>query len=195
LRFSSTGPGIVKGWFPMNGGGAPLKLKTTAGKIRLQFIDAETDLRESLIRQQRERLEKDYGPAPPDQDPYGPASASAPTPLDNYPLEASWVSKLELALLGGVREDSDAFQRRLTFSPRPAYPMTARKGGVEGRVRLQVRLKQDGRVQVEKVVEGSEPSLVDAAIASIKTWRGKSATMGGKGVDVISTVTVEFHLR
>ncbi len=190
LKISSMGPNAVKGWLPLNGGGAPLKLKTTAGKIRLQFIDAETDLRDSLIRQQIERLRREdpYTGDPP-APPASPASPASPA------VESSWVSKLELALLGGVREDSDAFQQRLTYAPRPKYPMTARKGGVEGRVRLQVRLTQDGRVQVEKVVEGSEPSLVDAAIAGIKQWRGKKAYMDGKPVDVISTVTVEFHLR
>lgn len=190
LRFSTAGPGVVKGWLPLNGGGAPLKLKTTAGKIRLQFIDAETGLRDSLIKQQVDRLERGDGPITETLEP--PAPPSTPEPPA---LESSWVSKLELALLGGVREDSDAFRRRLTYAPRPSYPMTARKGGVEGRVRLQVRLTQDGRVQVEKVVEGSEPSLVDAAIAGIKQWRGKTAYMNGKAVDVISTVTIEFHLR
>jgi TonB family protein len=102
---------------------------------------------------------------------------------------------LELQILGGIREDSEAFQARLTFAPRPNYPLSARKGGVEGRVRLQVRLTQDGKVQVEKVVEGSEPTLVDAAIAGVKQWRGTAAWMNGKPVDVISTVTVDFKLR
>jgi hypothetical protein len=48
---------------------------------------------------------------------------------------------------------------------------------------------------VEKVVEGSEPSLVDAAIAGVKLWRGKPAWMQGKKVDVISTVMVDFKLH
>src|SRR5262249_38668572 len=48
LRFSSMGPGAVKGWLPLNGGGAPLKLKTSAGKIRLQFIHTQTGFRHSL---------------------------------------------------------------------------------------------------------------------------------------------------
>jgi TonB family protein len=194
LRFSNSGSGPVKGWRALNGGGAPLVLKTSAGKIRLQFLDSETGLRDSLIAEQRQRLENTV-PATPVA-PVEPAPPTmAPGAPDTPPLEASWVSKLELALLGGVREDADGFQRRLTYAPRPRYPMSARKGGVEGRVRLQVRLKQDGHVQVEKVVEGSEPSLVDAAIAGIKQWRGKPASMAGKRVDVISTVTVEFHLR
>jgi TonB family protein len=186
LTFNSSGPGTVKGWLALNGGGAPLRLKTTAGRIKLQFIDSETGLRDSLIREQRQRVE-DVGPIAPEP----PLPASAPEPE----IEYTWIRRFELSLLGGIREDSDVFQRSLTYAPRPAYPLSARKGGVQGRVRLQVRLTQDGKVQVEKVVEGSEPSLVDAAIAGVKQWRGKPAWMSGKKVDVISTVTVDFHLR
>jgi TonB family protein len=188
LRFNSSGPGAVKGWLALNGGGAPLKLKTAAGKIKLQFIDSETGLRDSMIREQRERLENPsiLAPVAP---PAPPAAPAAPE------VESTWIKELELRLLGGVRQDAELFQKQLTYSPRPTYPMSARKGGVEGRVRLQVRLTQDGHVQVEKVVEGSEPTLVDAAIAGIKSWRGRPAYMNGKRVDVISTVTVEFHLH
>jgi TonB family protein len=190
LRFSNSGPGPVKGWLALNGGGVPLRLKTSAGKIKLQFIDSESGLRDSLIREQRERLEREdesivasYAP---------PTVAPAPTAAE---FESTWIREVELRLLGGVRQDAESFQRQLTYSPRPSYPVSARKGGVEGRVRLQVRLTQDGHVRVEKVVEGSEPSLVDAAIAGIKLWCGKPAYMNGKPVDVISTVTVEFHLH
>src|SRR5262249_794350 len=149
---------------------------------------------DSLVREQRERLDRNVLTAP--VSPGDPGTIPvAPKVPDPPPLESSWVSRVELALLGGIREDSNSFQRRLTYSPRPTYPVTARKGGVEGRVRLQVRLTQDGKAQIEKVVEGSEPSLVEGAIDSIKTWRGKAAYMNGRKVDVISTVTVEFHLR
>lgn len=188
LRFSNSGPGAVRGWRALNGGGAPLRLKTSAGKIKLQFLDSETGLRDSLIREQVTRLQNPDGPIPVAPPTYAVAE-SGPE------LESSWIRELELRLLGGVRQDAESFQKQLTYSPRPAYPMSARKGGIEGRVRLQVRLTQDAHVQVEKVVEGSEPTLVDAAIASIKSWRGKPAHMNGKPVDVISTVTVEFHLR
>lgn len=188
LHFNNSGPGTVKGWLALNGGGAPLKLKTAAGKIKLQFIGSETGLRDSLISEQRRRLEEEAPPiavAPP-------TYAVAPAAPE---IESTWIHELELRLLGGVRQDAESFQRQLTYSPRPAYPISARKGGIEGRVRLQVRLTQDGHVRVEKVVEGSEPALVDAAIAGIKLWRGQPAYMNGKPVDAISTVTVEFHLR
>ena len=186
LRFNNSGPGAVKGWLALNGGGAPLRLKTAAGKIKLQFIDSETGLRDSLIQEQRERLERGIIVDPPPDVPPPPAAPE---------LESTWIRELELRLLGGIRQDAESFQRQLNYSPRPSYPMSARKGGIEGRVRLQVRLTQDGHVRVEKVVEGSEPTLVDAAIAGIKLWCGKPAYMNGKPVDVISTVTVDFHLR
>jgi TonB family protein len=188
LRFDNSGPGAVKGWLALNGGGAPLKLKTAAGKIKLQFLDSETGLRDSLIREQRERLENP-GIVAPIAPPNIPPPPAAPE------LESTWIRELEIRLLGGIRQDAESFQKQLTYSPRPAYPVSARKGGIEGRVRLQVRLTQDGHVRVEKVVEGSEPTLVDAAIAGIKLWCGKPAYMNGKRVDVISTVTVDFHLR
>lgn len=187
LNFNTTGgAGMVKGWLALNGGGAPLRLKTTAGRIKLQFADSETGLHESLVREQRIRVGSGETGLPL----VNSQPASQPSEI-----EYTWTRRVELQFLGGIREDSDVFQSHITSAPRPSYPLSAKRGGVEGRVRLQVRLNQDGKVQVEKVVEGSEPSLVDAAIAAVKQWRGKPASMNGKKVDVISTVTVDFKLH
>src|SRR5947207_14491056 len=41
-----------------NSGGATLKLRTTSGKIRLQLLDSEIALHESLVREQVDRLNK-----------------------------------------------------------------------------------------------------------------------------------------
>ena len=70
----------------------------------------------------------------------------------------------------------------------------ARKAGVQGVVRLQVRLKTDGTLVVEKVLEG-EPALVDAATTAVRQWRLNPEEWDGKKVDVISTVTFNFQLR
>jgi protein TonB len=104
------------------------------------------------------------------------------------------MDKLEIRILGGVREDGDDFQKRIVSAPRPEYPEVARKAGIEGVVRLQVRLTQDGKLQVQKLLEGNTV-LADAAMAAVKTWRGKPVWMDGKPVDVISTVSFEFHLH
>src|ERR1700737_4950531 len=56
LQIQNRGSGPVRAMGALNGGGPPLKLRTTAGKIRLQFLDSEIALRQTLIHEQRERL-------------------------------------------------------------------------------------------------------------------------------------------
>jgi TonB family protein len=70
----------------------------------------------------------------------------------------------------------------------------ARKAGLQGVVRMQVRVKTDGSLSVDKVIEG-EPALADAATAAIRQWRARPGQLGDKKVDVISTVTFNFQLH
>lgn len=203
LQFQKTSEGPIHAWAVLNGGGTPLKLRTTAGRIRLQFLDSEVALRESLIREQMERLRREISPdlampvpltpvanrAAPEAAPQPPAG----TPEPPSTWTGSWIDILELKLLGGVREDANEFQKRITYAPKPGYPEIARRAGVQGVVRLQVALNKEGRVEVQKILEG-EPSLADAAIAAVKQWRGTPVWIGGKKVDVISTVTINFQL-
>lgn len=203
LQLQKSSEGTVHAWAALNGGGVPLKLRTTAGKIRLRFLDSEVALRESLIHEQMDRLRREISPdlalpaplttvairtpEPPPQ-PEPPSSVEPPAGWTG-----SWLDILELKLLGGIREDADDFQKRITYAPRPGYPEIARRAGVQGIVRLQIVLNQDGRVEVQKILEG-DPSLADAAISAVKQWRGKPVRLDGKKVDVISTVTFNFQL-
>jgi TonB family protein len=198
IQSPTNGNGPVHGIAVLNGGGTPLKLRTTGGKIRLKFTDSEVALRESLLRDQMNRLSKrmlEIGFTPPPFDPpVGPTTAPPPPPPDNADWLERWLGDLERTFRGGVSEDPDKFQQRLTFAPHPKYPALAQRAGVEGFVRLQVRVKQDGHVEVQKVLEG-EPVLVDAAIDAVKQWQAKPAWLNGKKTDVISTVTFNFQLR
>jgi TonB family protein len=173
----------------LNGGGLLLKLRTTAGKIRLQFLDSDPSLRESRIREQQERLRvvEFTQPAPATAPPGAPEGSRSDW------LE-SWVGRLEVAVTGGLREDADDFRNRLTSSPHPPYPELAQRVGIQGVVKLQVRVLKDGRVEVVKLLQG-EPVLADAAITAVKQWRGKPAWINGKQVEVISTVTFNFQLK
>jgi TonB family protein len=184
---NNTGPVHATG--VLNGGGIPLKLRTSAGKIRLQFLDADPSLRESQIREQQERL-RIVDVAQPTQ-PVSPAPPQADSQRDW--LE-SWMGKLEVAVTGGLREDADDFRNRLTYSPHPVYPELAQRVGIQGVVKLQVRVQKDGRVEVLKLLQG-EPALAEAAITAVKQWRGKPAWINGKQVDVVSTVTFNFQLN
>jgi TonB family protein len=186
--------GSVRATGILNGGGALLKLRTTVGKIRLQYLDEDIGLRDSLIQQQRERIERvrdsDFpSNKAPDMGPRGEGQTSVDERRDW--LE-SWMDSLERFLLGGIHEDSSEFFKRLIARPAPAYPELARKAGIHGVVKLQVRVKTDGSVEVVKVLEG-EPVLVDAASDAIKRWRARPASINGNPVETISTVTFDFE--
>ena len=204
MQGPTNGNGPVHAVAALNGGGAPLRLRTMGGKIRLQYLDAEVALRESLLREQMDRLNKrllETGftpvPLPPAIE---PTVASPPLRPDSLPSKnnadwlENWINNLELAFRGSISEDPDDFLKRLTYRPDPSYPALAQRAGIHGLVKLQVKVTKDGRVEVQKVLEG-EPALADAAIDAVKRWRAKPAWVKGKQVDVISTVTFNFLLR
>jgi TonB family protein len=189
----SNSAGPVHAVAVLNGGGIPLKLRTSAGKIRLEFLDSEPSLRESRIREEQERL-RVVDVAQPAQ-PVAPDPPQTQQQADSQGdwLE-SWLGKLEVVVTGGLREDPDDFRNRLTYSPHPVYPELAQRVGIQGVVKLQVRVAKDGRVEVLKVLQG-EPALREAAINAVKQWRGKPAWINGKQVEVVSTVTFNFQLN
>ncbi|HEV1993387.1 MAG TPA: energy transducer TonB [Candidatus Acidoferrum sp.] len=202
MQASTNGSGPVHAMAVLNGGGAPLRLRTTGGKIRLQFLDSEIALHESLIREQVDRLNKrlkenGFDPVSftPAVGPGIPTLPEMPTPSEAKTdwLE-SWLTSLEITFRGGLTENPDDFQKRLVNSPKPSFPALAQRAGLQGLVKLQVRVKKDGSVEVQKLLEG-EPALADAAIAAVKQWRAKPAAINGKQVEVISTVTFNFQLH
>jgi TonB family protein len=197
------GIGQVRAVGVLNGGGAPLKLRTTAGKIRLQYIDAQMALRDSLIQEQEDRLNKRFleaglapvvfvRPKPPSAPPPDRGRAEQKNNATDW-LE-DWLNDLERRFRGSITESQDEFLNRLSFHPGPSYPALAQRAGIHGFVTLQVKLTRDGRVEVGKVLEG-EPVLADAAIDAVKRWRGKPAWIKGKQVEVSSTLKFDFQLR
>jgi TonB family protein len=189
--------GVVHAMGTLNGGGAVLKLHTTTGKIRLQYLDADNTLRNSLLEEQKHRIEEKLKQAGFTQVtiPKQPAETSVPKSIGTRgDWLDTWIDRLEITFTGGLHEDQEEFMKHVLNQPPPDYPQVARKAGVQGVVRLQVRLKTDGTLVVEKVLEG-EPALVDAATTAVKQWRLSPEEWDGKKVDVISTVTFNFQLR
>jgi TonB family protein len=202
IQGPTNGSGPVHAVGPLNGGGAPLKLHTMGGKIRLQYLDAEVALRESLLREQMDRLNKrllETGftvPMPPTMVPVVPNPQVQPQPQPEPPKGVTdwledWISDLERRFRGGISENPDDFLKRITYRPKPTYPALAQRAGVHGYVKLQVRVTKEGNLEVQKVLEG-EPVLVDAAIDAVKHWRAKPKVVKGKRVEVISTVRFKF---
>ena len=194
IQPANHGNGPVHAMCALNGGGAPLKLRTTSGTIKLEFLDSETALRESLIREQQERLSERGIRVVPVSDGSQAAPDTQGEPEDKSDWVESLLDRLEVAFTGGVREDADEFRKHLVCSPTPAYPDIARRAGLQGIVRLQVRASKDGRIEVLKLIDGS-PTLADAAIGAVKEWRVNPTWVSAKRGDVISTVTFNFQLH
>ncbi len=194
---ASKAGGPVHATADLNGGGALLKLRTSAGKIRLKFLDADAPLRALLIREQQERINermREYQFEPLEAMLAEPLEPPKPEPMFKGDWLESWLAKLEIAFNGGLSEDPNKFKERLISSPKPSYPQLALRAGLQGLVKLQVRVTKDGRLEVQKVLLG-EPALADAAIAAVKQWRAKPASINGQEVEVISTVTFNFQLH
>jgi TonB family protein len=196
LAVEAPAQGPVRASAKLNGGGPPLKLRTTSGTIRLQFLDSEVALRESLIRDQRERLSQHSAMMPAGYDVPEPVVAGTETtaPEDRGDWLENWIDRMQIAFWGGVREDSDEFRKHLIAAPGPTYPDVAQRAGVEGYVRLEIRAARDGHIEVLRLIDGS-PALADAAMSAVKKWRVNPAWMSEKKGDVISTVTFNFHLQ
>jgi TonB family protein len=197
VQVSTNASGSVHAVAVLNGGGAPLKLKTTGGKIRLKFLDSDVALHQMLVSEQVDRLnrrlaENGFAPAPFSLGAGPAAPPTSPDPKTDW-LE-NWLDRFERALRGGIGENPDDFQKRLVNSPKPAYPALAQRAGLQGIVKLQVRVRKDGSVEVQKLLEG-EPALADAAINAVKQWRARPASINGQPVEVISTVTFNFQLH
>jgi TonB family protein len=186
--------GLVHALGALNGGGALLKLHTTSGKIRLQYLDAETSLRESLLEEQKQRIEEKLNQTPGFTQVTVRSQNPPPPPGPKGDWLDSWMTRLEITFTGGVHEDQEEFMKHVVNQPPPDYPQLARRAGLQGVVRLQVRLKTDGTLTVDKVLEG-EPALVEAATAAVQQWHASPEEWGGKKVEVVSTVTFKFVLH
>ncbi|HKW32927.1 MAG TPA: energy transducer TonB [Candidatus Acidoferrum sp.] len=209
LHLTMQGPpnglGQVRAMGALNGGGALLKLRTTGGKIRLQFMDSQSALRDALVHEQVDRLNKRFvevGFPPVSFSFVGAGYGVENTPSDVRPEPPQkntgdwiedWINDLERRFRGSISEDPDAFLKRFTHPPRPSYPPLAQRAGVHGIVTLQVKLTKDGRVEVQRVLEG-EPVLADAAIDAVSRWRAKPVWIKGKQCEVTSTVKFDFQL-
>jgi TonB family protein len=200
LNMQSQAEGPVHAVASLNGGGALLKLHTAGGKIQLQYLDAQVAYRQSLQEEQKQRHAErlsDYGLTQVSLPPLAAPPGSPPPAFSPNDFKDDWFDstkkRFEVIFMGSIHEDEEEFKRRLTFAPPADYPQLARKAGIHGLVVLQVRLKADGSVYVEKILKG-EPSLVDAATFAVQKWRGKPEQVAGKNVEVLSTVSFNFSL-
>ena len=77
----------------------------------------------------------------------------------------------------------------------PEFSEEARKARFQGAVTLETIIREDGSVQVVRVVRSVGFGLDQQAIAAVLQWKFKPARMNGKPVPSYMNVEVNFNLR
>lgn len=88
-----------------------------------------------------------------------------------------------------------SFGARYLDNPKPAYPMLARRRGLEGTVRLEVRVSAEGIPTAVKVRDSAgHEALDDAATTAVWHWRFVPARRDGEAVEGVVVVPIRFRL-
>jgi TonB family protein len=78
---------------------------------------------------------------------------------------------------------------------RPDYPEEARKARFQGTVSLETIVREDGSVQIVRILHGVGFGMDQQAIRAVLQWKFKPARMNGKPVAAYMNVEVNFNLR
>ena len=80
---------------------------------------------------------------------------------------------------------------------KPKYTAEAMRAKIQGRVKVQVVVGTDGRVDRARVLESLDKDLGldEAALAAIKQWTFEPGKLNGKAVPVASDLVIEFRLH
>jgi TonB family protein len=81
----------------------------------------------------------------------------------------------------------------LLASTPPVYPPGAQARGIQGIVKLQIRINDTGHV--DSAVISGDPALTGSAIAAVQQYVYKPTNLNGKPCAVVTTVEVPFHLN
>lgn len=77
----------------------------------------------------------------------------------------------------------------------PQYPEAARKARIEGVVILDAVIAASGEVEEVRVLRSAGKLLDDAAARALRQWTYRPATLNGRAVRVLLTVTVDFRVH
>lgn len=131
-------------------------------------------------------------PAPP------PTAEPAPTAVARpQPTPAADLPSLP------VMVDSNWYEaRQLDVQPKavakiePTYPPEARRQGIEGSVKLKLRIDEFGVVREAEVEEGDPPGLFDeSALGAFRQGRFLPARKDGRPVRALITIRVRYELN
>jgi len=93
-----------------------------------------------------------------------------------------------------VRLTSMLTQGRVLRRVQPPYPVIAKQARIEGSVRVQIDISEDGAVTNVTLLSG-HPLLNDAALRAAKQWQFIPTELNGQRVRAIGMITFNFTLH
>ena len=83
---------------------------------------------------------------------------------------------------------------RLIYKVDPDFPPGLRREGVTGVVAIEATIDRFGRLLNPRVSQSSDSRLDDSALAAVRQWRFKPATLNGEAVEVLFQVQMRFSI-
>ncbi len=96
--------------------------------------------------------------------------------------------------LGRIRVGGNVQAARIVNRVQPVYPAAAVQAHIEGVVRLHVIIGKNGAITQLEVISG-HPLLQQAALDAVRQWVYEPTLLGGKPVEVDTTIDVLFALN
>ncbi|HVS14268.1 MAG TPA: energy transducer TonB, partial [Thermoanaerobaculia bacterium] len=120
--------------------------------------------------------------------PGGAPAAAAPAP----PAEEG---RTTAAADEPLAVSGDVVPPELIDGPPPEYTQLARRARLQGVVVVRAVIDETGVVREATVLKGLPMGLNEAAVAAVRRWRYRPATLGGRPVTVSYNVAVNFRLQ
>lgn len=146
-----------------------------------------------------------------EKQPIKPPPQTAPPPPRTAPLplqvaepatiaaveQTTAVAKVDAAMHAPVVADIEPdYKAAYLNNPPPAYPMVARRNGLQGRVTLSVEVLANGSCGQINIHKSSGYAMLDnAALQTVKNWRFAPARQAGQTVDKWFMVPIQFSLK
>jgi len=136
-----------------------------------------------------ENIEVVLAGAPPIRAAQPVAAAATGTPATEAPAERDTAADRDEARIE-ARHDAAGLN-----NPKPAYPLAARRRGLQGRVVIAAQVHSDGRCTETRIRHSSGHELLDnAARDAVRRWRFLPARRGDTRIDSWVEVPIVFRL-
>lgn len=163
-----------------------LKVEGTGLELKLQLLGSDGTIPRDTRKTKTER-ELVAGLATPS----GLAPAEPFGDLPEVEINGEKIPKLKVGQNEGSQEMT---LPSCPYKPDPPYSEFARQAKYQGVVVLQTVISKDGLMADVRPLTGAPFGLNSISVATVRTWRCKPSTIGGKPISAVVPIEISFRL-